>query len=633
MLQLENICKAYGGTTILDNVSLFVTYSEKIGLTGANGSGKSTLLKIIASLQEFDSGSLVLAPNTTVSYLPQEIENKTNGLLWDEINTVFEKSETVEKELREIETLMEKADENELVDLMNRYARLSEIFESFNPQTKESRILTVLFGLGFTKDDLNKQVSHFSGGWQMRIALAKLLLEYPSLLLLDEPTNHLDMPTLEWLEGFLGEHKGSLIVVSHDRFFLDRVCKKIIEIENTKLNLYHGNYTYYKEKKALDIELELKKHENQQKYFKKNQEFIDRFRAKATKAKAVQSRIKMLDKIELIDAPHTGQKKIKFHFKADTTTKREITTIKNLMKIYPGKEIQFNGEILIEKGDKIAIIGPNGVGKSTLMKIICLIEKPDSGRILIDSNATIGYFSQMQSEMLDITKSPVDVILENTDISVSLEEIRRRLGCFGISGELALKNIEFLSGGEKARTALALLTLKNSNILLLDEPTNHLDIPSRDVLSESLCSYGGTVVLISHDRYFLDQTVTKIIEIDGIDIKLYLGSYSDYIYKKNKNKVFQFAKEKNQIRKNIKPLKNKEIKIDYKKLIQDIEKNIENKENEIADLEEYMCTPEFFNNSNQQKSGFDKYQRLKSELAQLFSEWEELLEIQKNTLE
>ncbi|MCL5035808.1 MAG: ABC-F family ATP-binding cassette domain-containing protein [Chloroflexi bacterium] len=629
MLRVDNIKKAYGGQVVLDGVSFHLSPGDILGLIGVNGSGKSTFLKIISSIIEPDSGNVYIAPGASVAYLPQEIELKTGGSLYKEMEALFLDVAVLEERLRRIEDEMETACAGSLDALLSEYGFIREKYEHYEPEAMEANILKVLFGLGFNKDDLDKKVSLFSGGWQTRIALAKILLRYPSVLLLDEPTNHLDIPSLEWLESFLSGHKGAMIVVSHDRYFLDRLTGRIGEMENSRLNLFTGNYSSYLEQKSGRIEVQKRHYDDRQKFLEKNQKFIDRFRAKATKASAVKSREKMLEKMEKIEAPSPDLKSINFSFNLEEGSRRDVLYFKNLRKDYPGRTINFKGEFKLERGDRVALVGPNGVGKSTLLKIFAGVEIYDGGRFELDSWARTSYFSQLQSETMNMENTPVDEIYRSLKSGISIEAIRTRLGSFLITGDAALKKIGKLSGGEKSRVALALLTLKPVNLLLLDEPTNHLDISSREVLAEAVEKFDGTVVMISHDRYFLDRTVNKVFELDGESISQYLGNYSEYFEKKKKERKAapkaapvpekKKRKQKQQKHKKAAPPKGP----DYKKLMHEIEEMIEDKEFELKVIEEELADTSLYLDLEKQKDAGERHDRVRSEIMELNRKWEE----------
>jgi ATP-binding cassette subfamily F protein 3 len=540
MLRLEHISKIYPTGEVLKDVNWEVKPGDRIGLVGVNGAGKSTQLKIIAGEMEPTSGEIIRPASLHIAYLTQEFEVDTTRTVREEFWTVFKEANQVQNSLSQVQRDMETASPEELDKLIHKLDRLQRQFESLDGYGLESQIEKILPEMGFEQEDGERLVSAFSGGWQMRMSLGKILLQKPDLLLLDEPTNHLDLETIEWLENYLKGLKTPMVIVSHDREFLDRLCTQIVETERGVSTTYLGNYSSYLQQKAENQEAQLNAYERQQKELEKQQAFVDRFRASATRSTQAKSREKQLDKIERIEAPTGGVRSLHFRFPTAPRSGREVVRIKDLVHTY-GEKILFLGtDLLIEKGDRIAFLGPNGAGKSTLLHMIMGMEKPTEGTVeLGEHNVLPGYFEQNQAEALDLSKTVMETIHDEVP-DWKNEEVRTLLGRFLFSGETVLKKVESLSGGEKARLALAKMLLRPANLLILDEPTNHLDIPAKEMLEEALQNYDGTVIIVSHDRYFISQVANKIVEIRDGEFRTYLGDYHYYLDK--------IAEEKEQAR-------------------------------------------------------------------------------------
>jgi len=536
MIHLKNIEKSFIHKIVMKGFSLHIAPGEKAGLIGSNGSGKTTLLKMMAGLMSPDKGEVVIAPKTTITYLPQERQCKSDNTLYDEMLNIFSEVFELEEKLREMETKMQNlpVHAREMDILLKEYSALQGQLDILEVSTIDSKIGKVLSGLGFSISDHSKVAKHFSGGWQARIELAKILLKAPNLLLLDEPTNHLDLEAIEWLEDYLLNYKGSFIIVSHDRYLLDKLTQKTLEIERGVLSEYDGNYSYYSVEKEHRIKLQEEKYKDQQKYLDKSQKFIERFRYKATKARQVKSREKMLEKIEKISSVEQEKRKIKFSFLFESQSGREVITVKNLARSYDNKAVIEKVNFLIERGERIAITGKNGTGKSTLLKLIAGIITPDKGKIDFGYNVTPAYFSQHQAESLNMENSVLEELRNSAPLSISDQTIRTILGCFLFIQDDAFKKINTLSGGEKARLALARIIIQPSNLLLLDEPTNHLDISSLEVMEEALEDYPGTILFVTHDRFFMDRLADRVFEIDENTLNIYQGNYSYYINRKKK---------------------------------------------------------------------------------------------------
>ena len=534
MIHVEGLSKRYGDRVLLEDVSWHVKKRDRIGLTGPNGSGKTTLLKMLGGLQEADSGSIRMATGTTIGYLPQDGIVLHGRTLYDEVVLAFQDLLTLRKEQHDIEEAMAEADENHsgLEKLLERYADVTERFKDRGGWEIEAQVASVLKGLGFSLSDQKRNTEEFSGGWQMRIALAKLLLARPNVLLMDEPTNHLDLPARNWLEEYLGDYPGAVVLVSHDRFFLDATIKRITEVGLKTLTDYHGNYSKYVVEHKARMERLRSAWRRQTDEIEKVQVFINRFRYTATKAKQVQSRIKQLDKVERIEIP-PERKKIRFRFPDAPRPGRVVLEAKGVRRAFGENVVLGHVDLLIERGDRIALVGPNGSGKSTLMRILAGVDQPDEGVRVEGHRVVLDYFAQDQASELNATRTVYDE-MTSASTTTMVPMIRGVLGSFLFEGDDVYKKVAVLSGGERNRLALAKMLLHPSNVLLLDEPTNHLDIDSKEVLLEALAEYKGTLVFVSHDRYFVDRLAGKVIEVGDGEAPLYPGGYEDFLYGKKK---------------------------------------------------------------------------------------------------
>ncbi len=535
MIQLQNAGKRYAHKVLFENLDWMITAQDRIGLVGANGTGKSTLLKIIGGLETLDSGELNLQKGIQIGYLPQDGLSMSGRTVFEECMSVFDHIRDLEKEQ---ETLLHSM--SDLDPTSAEYAAVAERFEMIDSQFRhsdgyslDSQVGAVLTGLGFAKEDWLRRTEEFSGGWQMRIALGKLLLEKPNILLLDEPTNHLDIEARNWLEEYLTNYPNAVILISHDRFFLDATVKRIAEIWNKKVTIYVGNYSKYttlKDERMIQLKAA---HKNQRDRIEALESFINRFRAQATKAKQVQSRIKELEKIERIEIPDEEQV-IHFSFPQPKSSGRVVAELTDVTKRYGAKTVFAKVRFNIERGDRIALVGVNGAGKSTMIRLLSGVEAPTEGEIKLGHNVEVDYFAQDQYKALDPEARLLDD-LQDAAPRKTMTELRSLLGCFLFSEDDVFKRIQVLSGGERNRYALAKMLLQPSNFILLDEPTNHLDMRAKDVLLESLREYTGTVVFVSHDRYFIDQLATSVIEIGGGEVEVFPGNYEDYLWRKNRD--------------------------------------------------------------------------------------------------
>lgn len=531
MLRLEHISKVYPTGEVLKDVNWEVKPGDRIGLVGVNGAGKSTQLKIIAGEMEPTSGVVIRPASLHIAYLTQEFEVDPTRTVSAEFWTVFKEANQVNEEILQVQNAMEMADEAELEGLIKKLDRLQRQFEALDGYGLQAKIDKILPEMGFEPQDSDRLVSAFSGGWQMRMSLGKILLQKPDVLLMDEPTNHLDLETIEWLEKYLKGLKTPMVIVSHDREFLDRLCTQIVETERGVSTNYLGNYSAYLQQKAEMQAAQLSSYERQQKEIEKQQAFIERFRASATRSTQAKSREKQLEKTERIEAPTANLKTLKFQFPPAPRSGVEVVKIKDLVHDYDDNILFLGADLLIERGDRIAFIGPNGCGKSTLLRMIIGKEHPTEGIVgLGKHNVLPGYFEQNQAEALELSKTVMETIHDEVP-DWKNQEVRTLLGRFLFTGDTVYKKVESLSGGEKARLALAKMLLSPANLLILDEPTNHLDIPAKEMLEEALGTYDGTVIIVSHDRYFISKVANKIVEIRDGEFCTYLGDYHYYLEK------------------------------------------------------------------------------------------------------
>ncbi len=646
MLLLQNISIQFGGEYLFKNVTLQIGAHDRIGLVGANGTGKTTLLKILVGLIQTDSGSVQKANYVSVGYLPQEAVTSSNKTLYEETKTAFEDINTIDRQLDEINSQIQNfvsstSSDQDYSELIELQGELQLKLESLDAYRMQSQVEKVLMGLGFSEADFNRQTDEFSGGWQMRIALAKLLLSNPSLLLLDEPTNHLDLDSLRWLEAYLKSYNGSIVIVSHDRAFLDNMTNKTLALANSKLAIYSGNYTFYETESENRRELLVNAAKNQKQQLKQTQLFIDRFRYKATKARQVQSRIKLLEKIDLIEVEGVG-KEISFSFPQPKQSGAVVLEIKDLTKQYRTQHgnltVLDHLDLTIERGDKFALVGVNGAGKSTLSRIISNSELPTSGEVKFGYNVTTAYFAQTQVDELESDMEVLQVV-EAAASGETRTQIRTLLGCFLFEGDDVFKKVRVLSGGEKSRLALAKMLLQPANFLVMDEPTNHLDMRSKKVLQEALINFEGTYLIVSHDRHFLDPVVNKVIEVRNKSIKIYLGNISDYIAaqeketqlnqsveliaKSNNSEISEKerkrleAEERQRLYKITKPLKEK---------LAAVEKEIKKKEKLKIEYEVVMAEPDFYSDAQKVKSTNFEYKKITGDLDELYKKWTEFSE-------
>ncbi|MDG2991425.1 ATP-binding cassette domain-containing protein [Candidatus Synechococcus calcipolaris G9] len=516
---------------VLKDINWEVKPGDRIGLVGVNGAGKSTQLKIIMGEVEPTAGEIIRPDSLKIAYLNQEFDIEPTRTVREEFWRAFRVANEVHGALLQVHQEMETATPERLDQLLHTMDRLQREFEALDGYGLDARIEKILPEMGFSSEDGDRLVSSYSGGWQMRMNLGKILLQEPDLLLLDEPTNHLDLETIEWLERYLKGLTTPMVIVSHDREFLDRLCTQIVETERGVSTTYLGNYSAYLQQKAERQEAQLSAYERQQKELEKQQTFVDRFRASATRSTQAKSREKQLEKVERIEAPTYKSRTLHFRFPAAPRSGREVVEIQGMTHTYGDNILFLDANLLIERGDRIAFLGPNGAGKSTLLRLILGSEKPSEGTIKLgDHNVIPGYFEQNQAEALDLDKTVMETIHDEVPDWTN-EEVRTLLGRFLFSGETVFKKVAALSGGEKARLALAKMLLQPVNLLILDEPTNHLDIPAKEMLEEALQHYEGTVILVSHDRYFISKAANKIVDIQDGQLRLYRGDYHYYLDK------------------------------------------------------------------------------------------------------
>ena len=537
MLSLQNAGKRFGPRILFQDANWLITAQEKTALVGANGTGKSTLMKVLASLETLDYGAMQMTRGMSIGYLPQEGLRLSGRSVFEECLTVFDELRAMETEIESLAGQMAALDHEgaEYTAAAERYSTLQARFHALDGYALDAQVGSVLTGLGFDKTDWARRTEEFSGGWQMRIALAKLLLARPNLLLLDEPTNHLDLETRNWLEDYLRTYPFGYILISHDRYFLDVTVDRTVEIWNKRLQIYAGNYTkYLKQKEDRKARL-IAAYKNQREQIEHLEAFINRFRAQATKAKQVQSRIKELEKIERIEIPEE-EPVIHFTFPQPPPSGRTVVTVQNLAKSYEAKQVLEGVNFTIERGDRVALVGHNGAGKSTLIRLLTGVEAPTSGTVQLGHNVIPEYFAQDQYKVLDPTARMLDDI-SRAAIKVPEVELRSLLGCFLFSGDDVFKPLGVLSGGERNRYAVARILVSPSNFLLLDEPTNHLDMRAKDVLLEAIESFSGTVIFVSHDRYFLDRLATKVLEVKDGGVVIYPGSFAEYVRDKEEQEA------------------------------------------------------------------------------------------------
>ena len=639
MLQVQNLTKSFAGRALFEGVTWNVSQGDRVGLTGPNGSGKTTLLRLLTRQESADDGKVTMPRGTTVGYLPQDGLTHSGKTLRGEALTAFEELLALGREMHALEEEMSALDpaSERHHEVLERYGECRDAWDQRGGFEIEARTEEVLLGLGFKAEELSRPTESFSGGWQMRIALAKLLLQSPSILLLDEPTNHLDLEARNWLEDFLANYPHAIVMVSHDRYFLDRVINRVTEIDRRKLVDYSGNYSSYLTVRANALAELRAKASRQQEEIERIKRFVDRFRAKATKAKQVQSRLKMLEKIEVVEVP-PERKLMKLRLPDPTRSGRVVIEVESVRKRYGATTVFEGADLVVERGERLALVGPNGVGKSTLMRLLSGAEKPDGGQIKLGHNVSMGYFSQDRYDL-----DPDRTVLENMGDGAPVEmvpRLRNILGAFLFQGDDVDKKVKVLSGGEKSRLALARLLLRPSNVFLLDEPTNHLDLDSKEILLDALRAYKGTLVFVSHDRYFLDELATKVAEIGDGRIALHWGGYPEFLRAKERAEMGGGPEELSSEpaleatapiepqkvpAPSALPLSKNQVRA-LRERVETIESEIAETELAIDSLEGRMTVPGFYDDATHSAAIVRTHEELKAKLQSLYDEWESLSE-------
>ncbi|SIT09538.1 ABC-F family ATP-binding cassette domain-containing protein [Belliella pelovolcani] len=635
MLSINNLSYFIGGRALYENASLHIKPKDKIGLVGLNGTGKSTLLKLINGDYQPSSGEIQKAKDCTIGFLNQDLLSyQSEDSILDVALEAFQETLRLQEEIDKVLKQMETDYSDQIID---KLAKLQDQFEANEGYTIKAKAEEVLEGIGFQTADLQRPLKTFSGGWRMRVMLAKLLLEKPSLLMLDEPTNHLDLPSIQWVENYLKTYEGAVVVVSHDQEFLDNCIEKTVEVSHGNLTLYAGNYTFYKEEKKERMEIQQNAYENQQQMIKQTERFIERFRAKATKSNQVQSRVKALERLDRVNEVIDDNIAVNFKFKFSQQSGRDVVTLENVSKAYGDLVILRNSSARIERGDKIALIGANGKGKSTLLRIVDGTEKIE-GKREEGYNVIKSFYAQHQLEALNVNNEILQE-MNQAGSAKTEQELRNVLGCFLFTNEDVFKKIKVLSGGEKSRVALAKTLISEANFLLLDEPTNHLDMQSVNILIQALEQYEGTFITVSHDRHFIRGVANKIWYIEDQEIKEYLGTYEEYLNwsaKQEAEKAQYASIAKEVILKEVTP-KRKEVDQNeanlLKKELKKKQKDLEKLEYEMMDieeqkgsLEEKMADPDVFSDSQELDKLNRQYQKVIDKEAELTEIWEALVE-------
>lgn len=632
VLACQNISKAYGVTEILNHINFHIEAKEKLAIVGINGAGKSTLLKIIMNEEEADEGQVVIGKDITVGYLAQHQNSYYDKTIYEELLSVKQDVIDLQEQIRQLEQDMKHLEGAELEDALERYTRMNHTFEMQDGYAFESQITGILKGLGFEESEFNRPVSELSGGQKTRVSLGRLLLSRPDIILLDEPTNHLDLNSIAWLEGYLRGYDGAVIIVSHDRYFLDKIVTKVIEIENTQATIYHGNYSYYAQKRE---EVRLSKYRaymNQQAEIKHQEEVIAKLKQfnREKSIKRAESREKMLDKMERLEKPREIHDEMRLTLTPDVESGNDVLLVEGLSKSFDGKTIFSNVNIDIKRGERVALIGNNGTGKTTILKIINQLLPKDSGKITLGAQVHIGYYDQ-EHQVLHAEKTIFDE-LQDAYPQMNNTRVRNVLAAFLFTGEDVFKKIADLSGGERGRVSLAKLMLSNANFLILDEPTNHLDITSKEILENTLNNYAGTILYVSHDRYFINQTATRILDLSPNGITSYIGNYDYYIEQQlvstaQSEEKAAVVKEETETKKDWK--RSKEEQARERKRQNDIKKTetrIEELEQLLSSLEEEMSLPENATNVAKLTEITTRQAAATEELEALYETWESLSE-------
>ena len=637
VLSCKGISKSYGITEVLKDITFSINEGDKVGIIGANGEGKSTLFKILTRELSQDDGEVFIDKNKSLGYLSQHLDLESCNSIYDEMLLVFEDLQRLEKKIQDLEEKMNepydesKADYHEKI--IKDYGTAQDLYENRGGYTYKGEISRVVIGLGFTEDDFSKEIHTLSGGQKTRVALCKLLLLKPEILLLDEPTNHLDLEAIEWLEEYLKTYKGTVIVISHDRFFLDSVTNNTFQVINGHVNCYNAPYTKALELMKKDYEAKLKAYNLQQEEIKRQEAVIEKLKSfnREKSIKRAESREKMLEKIERIDAPDKEKKASRINFETMVKSGYDVLHVEKLSKSYGDKKLFTNLSFDLKRGEKVALIGENGRGKTTFFKIIMDKIESDSGSKVLGANVNLGYYDQEQSN-LNLDKTIIDEVWDEFP-ELTTTELRNYLGSFLFRGDDVFKEINKLSGGERCRINLLKLMLSKSNLLLLDEPTNHLDIPSREALEEAILTYDGTLIVISHDRYFLNKVINRILELEENGVNEYLGNYNYYVEKKKNPQRFEHfeslagGKTKTQINEEKKKKRalEKEEKEKQKK-IKELEDNISKKEEKLENLQEELCKEEIYSNPEESERVNKEIKIIQENIEKLYEEWELLSE-------
>jgi ATP-binding cassette subfamily F protein 3 len=629
MLHLKGITYTIGDRELLRKVDFIIPDGKRVALIGANGAGKTTLLRIITNEIQCEAGTMLKPNDYQIGYLPQEEISLDDKPVLDFV--LQGRRDILELEKQIVSLRHQLSELSEKSDIGEKLGTLEHRFEHAGGYKLESDAKAILTGLGFKNHDFERNIQEFSGGWRMRVYLARLLLQRPNLLLLDEPTNHLDLTSLEWLEEYLTTFSGSIIVVSHDRFFIDRIAQEICELRLGRLFSYSGNYHFFEEQKEKDRQMLLKKSEHLEKERQKQQEFIDRFRYKNTKASQVQSRVKMLEKMEEVEL-ESEEQKFSFELSVDTQSYKDVLCIENMSFRYADEWVLSELNLDLYRGEKIALVGDNGAGKTTLTKLIVDQLEPELGSIEIGKRVSIGYYAQHQVDALDVNSNIYDEV-SNAVANSQIPHVRTILGLFGLKGNDVFKKIGVLSGGEKARVSLAKILLSPVNFLIMDEPTNHLDIRSKEALERALLKYDGTLVLISHDRYFLDKIVHKVVELKNGRLQSYEGNYTDYLNKK-KQQAIAVHQPRNEIDKGSKRSKDDKRKQaearqaiskkrnELQKVIDASEQFIEKLESRKDEVEAALANPDSYKDGDSAATLTKEYHQIKDDLEENYAAWE-----------
>ena len=635
MISLNQVSVQFNGKFLFNNISFLANPKDRIGLVGKNGAGKSTLLKVIAGQLEPESGAISKPSGATIGYLSQDIKPKAGKTIFDETYSALAELKELDRKVKEYTKQLEERTDYETdsyMELIQDMTVANERFSLLGGDTADAEVEKVLMGLGFLRTDLTRKMEEFSGGWQMRVELAKILVQRPDVLLLDEPTNHLDILSIEWLEEFLKDHSGTVILVSHDRAFLDNITNRTIEITLGRINDYKVPYSKYVSQRAERIALQMASYENQQKFIADTERFIDRFRSKASKATQVQSRIKALDKIERIQVEEQDNSVMRLRFPPAPRAGKVVVLAEGVSKSYGDLEVLKNVDLMLDRGEKVALLGKNGEGKTTFSKIV-VGELEYDGKMELGHNVSMGYYAQDQAESLDSSKT----VFETLD-DVARGDVRKRLrdilGSFLFGGDDVDKKVSVLSGGERGRLALAKLLLEPVNLLILDEPTNHLDMHSKDVLKQALQNYDGAMIIVSHDRDFLSGLTSKVYEFKDQNVKEHIGDVYEFLDKVKANSIQEFSQKAKAVE--VKAASNKESKEDQKarkarekeiRIVKNkaekLEKEIATIEKEIADLDELMLDAQAYKEALAEGDVFKQYQDKQSILDAKMAEWEE----------